>query len=167
MGNRHRSKPFRSACNGAVTAPVHHSSCARNRSLRSVGPAVTWTYQEVTVDELRRVPGWDKYPPEVLGPLARWVEVADLESGDLLTREGLQGVRAFLIVSGIADVTVAGSWRASVRAGEMVGSRTLAPRQPRTATVTARTPMRVIVFDAAAVHEFRENPAVQATPGAQ
>ena len=120
-----------------------------------------------TIEELHRVPGWEGYSPEVLGPLAEWVEVADLESGDLLTREGLQGVRAFLVVSGVADVTVAGAWLASIGAGEMVGSSTLAPRRPRTATVTARTPMRVVVFDAAAVQRFREHPAVRATPGAQ
>lgn len=66
----------------------------------------------------------------------------------MLIREGAVGAEAFLIVEGHADVVVAGKHVARVGPGEPVGEMALLDHSPRSATVTAVTPMRVPVLAA-------------------
>ena len=99
------------------------------------------------VELLRKVPGLAGYRDKYLAQVATMMDELDYEPGDLLTREGMPGGQAFLIVDGEASVTLRGEELATVGAGEFVGEMALLDHSPRSATVTAVTPMRVLVMD--------------------
>src|SRR4051812_10631618 len=67
-------------------------------------------------------------------------------------KQGSLGLEAFVIVEGQAQVTVDGSDVAVLGTGEVFGEMALLGEARRTATVTAITPMRVLVLSAI---EFR------------
>jgi CRP-like cAMP-binding protein len=64
--------------------------------------------------------------------------------GDVLAKEGDTGLGFFLIIEGTAAVTIGGKARGKMGPGDFFGEIALLEGGPRTATVTAETPMRVI-----------------------
>lgn len=70
-----------------------------------------------------------------------------LKPGARLTTEGEHGREAFIVISGTADVLVAGKRVSTVGAGDVVGEMALLGRQPRSASVIAQTPMQVYVLN--------------------
>jgi CRP-like cAMP-binding protein len=66
--------------------------------------------------------------------------------GFVLTLEGGPGQECFVISDGKGQVTIGGRPVAVVGPGECVGEMALLDRGPRTATVTAQTPMSVYVL---------------------
>jgi CRP/FNR family transcriptional regulator, cyclic AMP receptor protein len=99
------------------------------------------------VELLRRIPGLTGYRDRYLAQVATMMDELDYQPGEMLTREGMPGGQAFLIVEGEAEVTLRGEQLATVGAGEFVGEMALLDHSPRSATVTAVTPMRVLVMD--------------------
>ena len=76
----------------------------------------------------------------------------DGPAGTVWTTEGKPGLEAFVIVDGEASVTVEGEEVAVLGPGAVFGEMALLDRAPRAATVTALTPMRLLVMSTA---EFR------------
>ncbi|MGH7338440.1 MAG: Crp/Fnr family transcriptional regulator, partial [Myxococcota bacterium] len=68
--------------------------------------------------------------------------------GEVLVREGDPGREFFLIASGSATVTSGGRKRATLVQGGFFGEMSLIDAGPRTATVTAASPMVLYVLDA-------------------
>lgn len=81
---------------------------------------------------------------EALAGSAEEVEVA---AGTTIIVEGDDGDAAYLIIEGVLAVTKAGVEVARVGAGDHVGEIALLHDRPRTATVTAMTPARLLVVD--------------------
>ena len=75
-----------------------------------------------------------------IASLANRVEVAE---GQPLTKEGDRGKEFFIIAEGDARVTVRGDQVATLGPGDFFGETALLDPGPRTATVTAATPMVV------------------------
>ncbi len=73
---------------------------------------------------------------------------ARFEPGEVLYTEGEPARDCYLIVEGEAEITIAGRFLGSSGEGESIGEMGLLHRVPRTATVTARTPVTVQVIDA-------------------
>lgn len=112
-----------------------------------VGVIVPGMRKDPKIEMLRRVPALAAYSDAQLADLAALVDELALESGHVLTREGTTGREAFLIVDGEATVTIAGELVATVGPGQFVGEMSLLEHQPCTATVTAVSPMHVLVMD--------------------
>lgn len=104
-------------------------------------------------DRLRAIPGLERMSDRDLRKLDAVADECLVPRGEVLTREGLPGKQAFLIIEGEAEVTVRGSVAATVGPGEVIGEMALLENAPRAATVTALTPMRLLVF---APREFSE-----------
>jgi cAMP-dependent protein kinase regulator len=68
-------------------------------------------------------------------------------AGAVWMQEGDIGFEAIVVLEGEAVVTVDGVEVGRVLPGDVVGERALLTHEPRTATVTALTPMRVLVLD--------------------
>jgi CRP-like cAMP-binding protein len=83
--------------------------------------------------------------------LSMLLDEAHLEPGHVLMREGEPGREVFVIVEGHALVSLRGSPLALLGPGEVVGEMAPLDQQPRSATVIAQTPLRVLV---AGVLEF-------------
>lgn len=71
----------------------------------------------------------------------------DLEQGAVLTTQGDIGREAFIVVEGEAVVSVDDEEVARLGPGACVGEMALLDKGPRSATVTAATPMKVLVLD--------------------
>jgi CRP/FNR family transcriptional regulator, cyclic AMP receptor protein len=99
------------------------------------------------LDLLRNVPLFSGLNDRELARVDRLITPVHLKAGEALTTEGTSGRQAFVVVSGRAEVTIAGRLVAIVGPGEVVGEMALLDHQPRTATVTAVEAMRAFVVD--------------------
>jgi CRP-like cAMP-binding protein len=70
----------------------------------------------------------------------------EIPAGTALCKEGEIGHEFFVIVDGKVEITRKGRKVAMRGSGEFVGEIALLEQTPRTATVTAKTPLRVFVL---------------------
>lgn len=98
------------------------------------------------IDLLKRVPLFSGCSKAELRALASNADEIDLRAGTVLTREGRPGREFFVIVDGSAKVTKGKRKLTEVGAGDWFGEIALLTNVPRTATVTATTPIRVLVL---------------------
>jgi CRP-like cAMP-binding protein len=106
----------------------------------------------VLVDRLRRLPGFESLPGNVLAELAEELEERHVAAGAVVVREGDPGDRCFLFVEGRGEVSVErGGNSVSLRElgpGDSFGELALAlPSGKRQATVTALTDLRLLTLD--------------------
>ena len=81
-----------------------------------------------------------------LRDVARIVDELNVEEGRVLMSQGDAGQEAFVIEEGTADVVRNGELLATVGPGQYVGELALIGAGPRSATVTATSPMRLLVI---------------------
>jgi CRP/FNR family cyclic AMP-dependent transcriptional regulator len=81
-----------------------------------------------------------------LEKLAQWTDEVDVPAGMELAAEGRFAHEFFVIEDGAAAVTQDGDKIAELGPGDFFGEIGLIETQRRTATVTASTPMRLIVM---------------------
>ncbi|MEX0816794.1 MAG: cyclic nucleotide-binding domain-containing protein [Gaiellales bacterium] len=81
-----------------------------------------------------------------LGELAKRTEDLEVEAGKALAREGEPGSEFFVIVEGEVSVTKDGQEIRTLGPGDFFGEIALIEDRPRTATVTAKTPLRFFVL---------------------
>lgn len=72
-------------------------------------------------------------------------EVVDYQAGHVIIREGETSESLFIVVSGELEVTREGKPLARLAAGSHFGEMAVLSRRPRSATVTARTQVRLLV----------------------
>jgi CRP/FNR family cyclic AMP-dependent transcriptional regulator len=102
--------------------------------------------QDTKVQALKRAPLFDGLSRKELAQLARVSEDIEVGPGTVLTKEGDIGHEFFVIVDGKVKITRRGR-RVSIRGGgDFVGEIALIEDVPRTATVTAETPVRLFVL---------------------
>jgi CRP/FNR family transcriptional regulator, cyclic AMP receptor protein len=102
--------------------------------------------QNTKVAALKRAPLFDGLSRKELTELARVSEDLEIPAGKALCKEGEVGQEFFVIVDGEVEVTRNGRKVALRGGGEFVGEIALLEKVPRTATVTAKTPLRVFVL---------------------
>ena len=102
--------------------------------------------QDTKVQALDGVPLFDGLSKKELTQLARLSEDLEVEPGKVLCKEGEIGKEFFVIVDGKVKVNRKGSRVATRGSGEFVGEIALLEDLPRTATVTAETPVRLFVL---------------------
>jgi CRP-like cAMP-binding protein len=98
------------------------------------------------MDLLKRVPLFSGCSKKELGSLALSADELDLNEGHVLTREGRPAREFFVLVEGTVRVTRDGRELADLGAGDWFGEIALLTNTPRTATVTATSPVRVLVI---------------------
>jgi CRP/FNR family cyclic AMP-dependent transcriptional regulator len=79
--------------------------------------------------------------------IARLSEERSFALGDELCHESDFGRLVFVLLEGEADVTVAGDSVGTARPGDVVGELAMLGSGHRTATLTATTPMTVLVLE--------------------
>ena len=83
-----------------------------------------------------------------LGRLAAVAQERRVPSGTVLTTEGEAGDEFFVVAEGMAQASIKGRRVGSIPAGSFFGELSLLDQGPRTATVTAELPTRLVVLTA-------------------
>ncbi len=76
--------------------------------------------------------------------IARAAKEVSHKAGTVIAREGERGIGLFLILEGECAVTIGGKQKAKLGPGDFFGEVALLDGGPRTATVTATTPVRLL-----------------------
>lgn len=98
------------------------------------------------IDLLKRVPLFAGCSKAELRQLALVADEIDLRDGHVLTREGRPGREFFVLVEGTVRVTRNDRKVTDLGAGDWFGEIALITDAPRTATVTATSPVDVLVI---------------------
>ena len=113
------------------------------------------------VELLAAVPLFSGCSKRQLGEIALVADEIFLPGGETLIREGERGREFLVIESGTVRVTRDGRKLTELGAGDWVGEISLVAGTPRTATVTAATPVRVLVIsDRAFQSLLRDVPSI-------
>jgi CRP/FNR family transcriptional regulator, cyclic AMP receptor protein len=97
-----------------------------------------------TVVALSSVPLFSDLPKRALHRLAKEADELAFQPGEHLVDEGLLGETLFVVMQGQAKVTRRGRRVGSVVPGDFFGELSTIDGGPRTATIVAETPMRVL-----------------------
>ncbi len=102
--------------------------------------------RDAKVELLKRVPLFAGCSKSELRELAKTADELDIREGTVLTREGRTAREFFVLIDGTAQVTKSGKEIAELKAGDWFGEIALIANSPRTATVTATSPVDVLVI---------------------
>jgi CRP-like cAMP-binding protein len=118
--------------------------------------------QDKKVEALKRAPLFEGLSRKDLVELSRLTEDLEVPSGKVLCKEGETGREFFVIIDGTVEVEAKGKRLATLGAGDFVGEIALLEKVPRMATVTATTPLRILVLTREAFrHLVAQNPTVE------
>ena len=102
-------------------------------------------HKDTKVDLMKAVPLFAGCSKAELQKLAALADELDLGEGATLIREGERGREFIVIVDGTVRVTRGGKKLRDLGAGDFIGEIALVSDVPRTATVTATSPVRLLV----------------------
>jgi CRP-like cAMP-binding protein len=111
-------------------------------------------------DLVQRVPLFSDLSKQEVQGLASSMKERTFNEGDTIASEGQSGIGFFVIEEGEATVTIGGQERGTLKAGDHFGEIALIDDGARTATVTAKTPLKAYGITA---WEFR--PMVEQNAG--
>lgn len=97
-----------------------------------------------TIRMLSEVPLFAGCSKKELQAIATATKEVTHEEGSVLAKEGDRGLGFFLIVDGTAKVSVNGRSRKKLGPGDFFGEIALLDEGPRSATVTAESPIRLL-----------------------
>jgi CRP-like cAMP-binding protein len=95
---------------------------------------------------------FEGFTPDELNRVGELADEIEAEQGALLTEQGKPGQECYVIIEGTASVLVGEDVVATLGAGELVGEMALIDNRPRSATVRATTPLKLLALD---VKSFR------------
>jgi CRP-like cAMP-binding protein len=95
---------------------------------------------------IHKVPLFSRLSKKGLEDVAHIADELDLPAGKLMAKEGDRGREFFVLLEGEADVTKGDKSINTMRDGDFFGEIALVTKMPRTANVTATTPVRVLVI---------------------
>ena len=112
------------------------------------------------IDVLRQVPFFEGLSTKVLSHIDQHLDDVNISPGRVLTAQGEGAYEAFIIADGVAEISVDGKVVRDTEIGELIGEIGILKHTLRSATVVAKTPMRLLVLDAremnALLHEDKK-----------
>jgi CRP-like cAMP-binding protein len=100
--------------------------------------------QSDAVTKIANVPLFSECSKRELTLIARAAKEVSHRAGTTIAREGERGIGLFIILEGECEVTIGGKRKAKLGPGDFFGEIALLDGGPRTASVTALTPMKLI-----------------------
>ncbi|HVX19030.1 MAG TPA: cyclic nucleotide-binding domain-containing protein [Acidimicrobiales bacterium] len=97
------------------------------------------------LEHLAKQPLFSACSKRELQRIARAFDELEVPAGRVLVDQGQAGREAFIVLDGTATVSRNNRKVATLSSGEQFGELALLDHGPRTATVTAETPMRLLV----------------------
>jgi CRP-like cAMP-binding protein len=102
--------------------------------------------EDTKVDALRQAPLFQDLSKKELAELAKLADDLEVAPGKVLTREGDTGREFFVLMDGEVEIERGGRSLGTRGAGDFIGEIAILEDVPRTATVTAKTPLRFFVL---------------------
>jgi CRP-like cAMP-binding protein len=102
-------------------------------------------HRDEKLDMLATVPLFSGCSKKELRTIATLADEIDLREGKVLTRQGSPGREFFVLLEGTVEVVRDGKRITTLRDGDFFGELALISNIPRTATVTATSPIRALV----------------------
>ncbi len=119
-------------------------------------------HKDAKMEMLRRVPLFKECSKQQLRSVAAVADELDWPQGRPIARQGESPREFIVIVEGTADVTIDATKVGALGAGDFFGEMSLLAQQPRIATVTPMSPLRVLVItERAFARLLREDSGVQ------
>jgi CRP-like cAMP-binding protein len=118
----------------------------------------------MSLDEarLKRLPFFSSMSEQDLAALAEQTEERSVAAGTVVARDGDLGDEFFVIESGTVEVTHTGAPVAKLGAGDFFGEVALIREERRTATVTATSPLVLIVMSGSSFRSLdRSRPEIR------
>ena len=103
-------------------------------------------HRDAKIDLIAHVPLFERCSKRELEAIAGLADQVEREEGRVLVHEGELGREFWVLVDGIADVTRDGQTVATLGAGDFFGEIALVSNVPRTASVTAASPLIGLVI---------------------
>ena len=97
--------------------------------------------------ELRNVSFFAGFEPAELERVAELADEVEALPGAVIIDQGRVGQECFVVLEGQATVHVGDDLVASIGPGTMIGEMALVDHRPRSASVIAESPMRLVAFD--------------------
>jgi CRP/FNR family transcriptional regulator, cyclic AMP receptor protein len=110
--------------------------------------------------QLKKVPLFSQLGKKSLAEIARLADRIDVRPGEVVVRQGEYGDQFVMILEGEAKVERDGKVINRLSPDAFFGEIALIAHRPRTATVIAETPMKVL-----AVHKSHFEELLETTPG--
>ena len=98
-------------------------------------------------ERLAGIAFFEGFTPAELAKVGSLVEEVHAEEGAVLTEQGKPGQECYVIVEGEAAVEIAGERKAVVGPGTMIGEMALIDSRPRSATIRATKPMKLLALN--------------------
>jgi CRP-like cAMP-binding protein len=102
--------------------------------------------RDAFIDHLSEVPLFSACSKKDLQLVAKRAEDVKVDAGKRLVTEGDTGTEFFVVIDGKATVSKRGQRVAELGPGGFFGELALLDKAPRNATVTAETPMELVVL---------------------
>jgi CRP-like cAMP-binding protein len=119
-------------------------------------------HKDAKVDLIRHVPLFASCSKSELRKIASLADEIDIPEGRVLITEGERGREFFVLVEGRVDVTAKKVSVHTLQSGDFFGEMALVSSAPRNATVTALTPLRLLVItDRDFRSLLKESPSIQ------
>ena len=119
--------------------------------------------RDAKLELLKGVPLFAKCSKAELRRIAMLADEVEFGENRTVIREGSRGREFFVVVEGVLRVTRNGRKVSDLGAGDFVGELALVADVPRTATVTASTPVHLLVLTPRGFRELLNNsPAIAA-----
>jgi len=99
-------------------------------------------------ERLSHVELFEGFSQAELHRIAELVEEVQAEEGAVLTEQGKPGQECYIVVEGEASFEVGGERKGTIGPGEPIGEMALIDNRPRSGTVRALTPMKLLALDA-------------------
>ena len=114
------------------------------------------------VELIKKVPLFAHCSKRELQEVAQLADEIDLREGKEMTRQGSRGREFFVLLEGTANVVKNGRRINTLGTGDFFGEIALVSDTPRTATVTATSPVRaLVVTDRSFRRLLEDSPSIQ------
>lgn len=121
--------------------PLHRPEEGDTTDLPAAGPG------DARIEHLRRVPLFNDCTDEELRRIADISRIVEAPSGTVVTEMGTPGDSFFFIIDGRVSVQTSVGTGDALHPGDFFGEMSLLDGDPRSATVTALTDLRLLVVD--------------------
>jgi CRP-like cAMP-binding protein len=112
------------------------------------------TFESLRINYLRGLAGFAAFSDADLAALVTLADECEVDTGEILASEGTTPPQAFLVIEGTGSATMGGQVVGQIECGQLIGPDGSGPDKTSSATVTALTPMRLLVMGPAAFRAF-------------